>query len=198
MTIFYPGKDNMYINITNRCSCNCNFCIRRKGDSVMGNNSLWLEKEPSYDEIISAFEQIKNKEKYKEFVFCGYGEPTMRLQVLIKVAKYIKSKTNAKIRVNTNGTSDLIHGEKTAFMFKDSVDIVSISLNSYSSDSYDKICHPIYDNTFDGIIAFAKDVKNYVPDVSFTVVDIIGEEAVEKCKKIANSVDIDLRVRQYI
>ena len=62
MTIFYPGKDNMYINITNRCSCNCNFCIRRKGDSVMGNNSLWLEKEPSYDDIISAFEKIENKE----------------------------------------------------------------------------------------------------------------------------------------
>ena len=122
----------------------------------------------------------------------------MRLDILVKVAKYIKSKTNAKIRVNTNGTSDLIHGEKTSYLFKDCVDIVSISLNSYSSVTYDEICHPIYDNTFEGILSFAKDIKNYVPDVSFTVVDIIGKEAIEKCKKIANSVDIDLRVRQYI
>lgn len=198
MTIFYPGKDNMYINITNRCSCNCNFCIRRKGDSVMGNNSLWLENEPSYDEIISAFDKIDDKENYREFVFCGYGEPTMRLDVLLKVAKYIKSKTNAKIRVNTNGTSDLIHGEKTAHMFKGCVDSISISLNSYSSNTYDSICHPIYENTFEGIIEFAKDIKNYVPDVAFTVVDVIGKEAIEKCKKIANSVEIDLRVRQYI
>ncbi|MDO5014896.1 MAG: TIGR04100 family radical SAM protein [Clostridia bacterium] len=198
MTIFYPGKDNMYINITNKCTCNCDFCVRLQNDSVMGNDPLWLEHEPSFDEIKEAFDKITDKEQYKQFVFCGYGEPTVRLDLLLQVAKYIKEQTNAKIRVNTNGTSDLVYGKKTAPMFSKLIDSISISLNSYSSDSYDELCKPIYENTFDSIIEFAKEIKDYVPDVRFTVVDVIGKEDIEKCKKIADQVGINLRVRHYI
>ena len=199
MTITYEVDGALYVNITNRCSNRCDFCIRNNGDGAYGSDSLWLQREPTCDEI---FESIKNAspEKYKELVFCGYGEPTERLDVLLEVAKKVKESFDVKIRINTNGHSSLIHGYDTAPLYKDVIDTVSISLNAPCAEEYDKVCHSVFGlDAFAGLLAFAKNVKAYVPTVILTVVDVaLTPDEIEECRKIADSVDVPLRVRKYI
>ncbi|MDE7230119.1 MAG: radical SAM protein, partial [Oscillospiraceae bacterium] len=107
MTIFYKFEGKMYINITNGCPCDCVFCIRKNGDSIEDNDSLWLEHEPDLDEICAAFDAF-DRSGISEAVFCGYGEPTVRADVLLKTAEYIKANSDMKIRLNTNGLVRLI------------------------------------------------------------------------------------------
>ncbi|MCK4423715.1 MAG: YchF/TatD family DNA exonuclease, partial [Candidatus Omnitrophica bacterium] len=51
--IAYPIRDSLYLNITNRCTNDCIFCIRGSTDFVKGHN-LRLENEPDVDRIIEA------------------------------------------------------------------------------------------------------------------------------------------------
>lgn len=199
MTVTYEVDGALYVNITNRCSNRCDFCIRNNGDGAYGSNSLWLSREPTCDEIFNSIVSC-DPEKYSELVFCGYGEPTERLDDLISVAKRVKEKYSVKIRINTNGHSSLIHGCNTAPMYKDVIDTVSISLNAPNAKEYDKVCHSVFgENAFNGLLDFAARVKNYVPKVVLTVVDIaLTPEEIEECKKIADSVGVPLRVRKYI
>lgn len=114
MNILYTIENSIYVNITNTCPCSCVFCIRNEKDEVANSGSLWLEHEPSVDEVKEAFNKY-NLDDYDEIVFCGYGEPLMRINELIEVAKFIKEKSSIKIRINTNGLSDLIHNKKQLF-----------------------------------------------------------------------------------
>ena len=133
-------------------------------------------------------------------MFCGYGEPTCELEILKEVAKYIRSVTKKPIRINTNGLSDLINKRNTAPEFEGVADTISISLNASDADAYDKVTRPSFKgvNCFEEMLGFASRVKEYVPNVVFTVVDIIGEEEIKKSQAIADSVGIKLRVREYI
>ena len=114
------------MNVTNRCPCACTFCLRQNGESVYGSDSLWLEREPTVKEVCDSIDTW-DLNKYNEVVFCGYGEPTERLDDLLEVAKYIKSKSDIKIRINTNGLADLIWNEPTAPKLQGLIDTVSIS-----------------------------------------------------------------------
>ena len=133
MTITYEGNNSIYVNMTNRCPCNCVFCLRHNKDHVFNSESLWLEREPTVKEICDNIDSL-DLGKYDEVVFCGYGEPTERLHDLLEVAAYIKSKGEKKIRINSNGLSDLINGEKTAHLLKGLIDTVSISLNATNKE----------------------------------------------------------------
>ncbi|AWZ48538.1 TIGR04100 family radical SAM protein [Clostridiaceae bacterium 14S0207] len=196
MNILYTIDDILYINITNKCPCNCVFCIRQEGDSVENSGSLWLEKEPSVEEIINELKK-EDLSKYSQIVFCGYGEPLMRINEVIDVCKYIKSVSTIKLRINTNGLSDLIYKKSTAPMLKDVVDCVSISLNAHSKEEYNEISKPIYGlEAFDSLLSFAKEAKENIKEVKFSVVDVITEDQIERCKEIANSMGIPLRVRK--
>lgn len=198
MTIFYEAYGNMYVNITNRCPCACEFCIRKEEDGVGEGNYLWLEREPTLDEIKADFDKL-DLDSFKDVVFCGYGEPAERIQDIVEISKYIKSKSNKIIRINTNGLSDLIHGEKTAHLLKDVIDVVSISLNAPNAEIYDQRCHPKFGlESYDAMLQFAKDCKNYVPEVVLTVVDCISKEEIEQCRKIAVSLGVTYRVRTFI
>ncbi|GAA0785509.1 TIGR04100 family radical SAM protein [Hathewaya limosa] len=196
MNILYTIDDILYINITNKCPCNCVFCIRQEGDSVENSGSLWLEKEPSVEEIINELKK-EDLSKYSQIVFCGYGEPLMRINEVIDVCKYIKSVSTIKLRINTNGLSDLIYKKSTAPMLKNIVDCVSISLNAPSKEEYNEISKPIYGlEAFDSLLSFAKEAKENIKEVKFSVVDVITEDQIERCKEIANSMGIPLRVRK--
>ena len=157
MTILYELGANLYVNITNRCPCRCTFCIRQKSDGVGSGANLWLEHEPDFDEVIQAFEQ-KELSRYQAVVFCGYGEPLERIDLLIAVCKYLKEKDpDSVIRVNTNGLSDLIHGFPTVRLLKGLVDSVSISLNAPDAASYNRLCRPRFgEAAFDAMLTFAK------------------------------------------
>ena len=198
MTIVYEVGDGLYVNITNRCQNNCDFCIRRNGDGAYESDSLWLDREPTVSEVLAAIRE-KDPEKYSEIVFCGYGEPTERLDDLLEVAKYIKSKSDIKIRINTNGLCDLIHGEKTAFKLKGLIDTVSISLNATNKEDYLKTVRPKFGiDSYEAMLEFTKDCTNYVPNVIMTVVDVVtSPEEQELCRKICESVGATLRIRPY-
>lgn len=195
MNILYTIEDSLYINITNLCPCKCTFCIRDEGDEVANSGSLWMDHEPSIDEVKEAFNNYKLYE-FKEVVFCGYGEPLVRINEVIKIAKFIKSKGNIKVRLNTNGLSDLIHKKDTAVMLKDVIDSVSISLNAPDKKSYNEVTRPAFgEKSFDAMLKFASDCNKYIKEVKFSVVDTISKEQIEKSYDIANKVGVELKVR---
>ena len=200
MTVTYVVDGALYINLTNRCSNRCSFCIRNNGDGAYGSESLWLEREPTEKEVMEAVlsEELSS---FRELVFCGYGEPTYRLELAREVALSVKKKyPQMQVRMNTNGQSDLINGGSTAHLFADAFDTVSISLNTPSADLYAGMCLPVYGKSaFDSILSFAKDVKNYVHNVLLSVVrETLTEQQLAECADIAESLGVTLKVRTLI
>ena len=198
MTIFYKFEGKMYINITNGCPCDCVFCIRKNGDSITDNDSLWLEHEPDFDEIKSAFEKF-DKSGISEAVFCGYGEPTVRADMLIKTAELIKQNTDMKIRLNTNGLVRLIHRDFDINRFKGLIDSVSISLNAPNAKRYNEVTRPSFgEPAFEEMLKFSEEMKNFGIKTGFTVVDVISDDEISECRKLAEKLEIPLRVRHYV
>ena len=198
MTITYEVEGALYINVTNRCTNNCEFCIRKNGDGAYGSDSLWLEREPTEDEILDSVFS-RDLSVYREIVFCGYGEPSIRLDVIRSVAVKIKEKCSLPVRINTNGHSSLYHGYDTALAYKDAFDCVSISLNTPSPERYDEICHPVKAGSFEAMLEFAREVKKYVPSVLLSVVkDFLTADELSECHRIAKDLGVTLKVRDYI
>lgn len=197
MTILYPVGEHLYVNLTNRCPCNCTFCIRQNGDGAYGSDSLWLEHEPTFPEVKEAFTHW-NLADFTELVFCGYGEPTEQLQLLVTTARYAKTLPGCPpVRLNTNGLADLIYDAPVAEELQGAIDVVSISLNAGTKEAYLAVTRPKWDNAYEALQKFAVDCKKYVPKVMFTVVDVIPPEEIEAAQKVADSLGIPLRVRKY-
>lgn len=195
MNILYTIDKSLYVNITNQCPCRCVFCIRNESDEVSGSGSLWLEHEPSVEEVKEAFNSYK-LDNYNEIVFCGYGEPLVRIDEVIEISKFIKSQSDIKIRVNTNGLSDLIHEKDTASMLKEIIDSISISLNAPDKETYNNVTRPKFgEKSFDSMLNFAKKCNDNINEVMLSVVDEISEEQIKLSYDIANSLNIKLRVR---
>ena len=195
--ILYEYGDQLYVNLTNRCPCRCDFCIRGKTDGLGTADSLWLDHDTSAQEVIAALEG-RELARYQEVVFCGYGEPFCALEVLLKVCRWLREHTRLRTRINTNGLGDLIHGKKVAPLLKGHVDVVSISLNAPNAEEYNAVTRPKFGiKSFDAMLQFAKDCKQEGIDTRLTVVDVIGKEAVEQSQKLADSIGIPLRVRVY-
>lgn len=197
MTIAYAIKDNLYLNITNRCPCACTFCIRHNGDGAYGSDSLWLEREPTVEEIKEELCKYGDMLQYREIVFCGYGEPMERAEDVSEIGRFIKSKWNIPVRLNTNGLGDKIQGRPVAQLLEGAVDIVSVSLNAGTKQGYLDVTRPKWDDAFEAMLAFAQDCKKYVKEVMFTIVDVIPKVEIEECKKISEKTDIKLRIRTY-
>ena len=200
MCITYIVEDKLYVNVTNKCSNRCEFCIRNNGDGAYGSDSLWLEREPTRDEILDSIFS-RDLIVFPELVFCGYGEPTYRLDDIIYVAKAVKERySEMKIRINTNGHSDLIQGRNTAPDYEGVIDIVSISLNTPSAERYQQICHSIYgEGSFEALLRFAAEVKHYVPTVLLSAVkETLTPDEIEQCRMICSDLGVTLRLRDYI
>ncbi|MGL5260503.1 MAG: TatD family nuclease-associated radical SAM protein [Lachnospiraceae bacterium] len=198
MTILYEAYNNLYINITNKCPCNCTFCLRQTRDSIEHSNSLWLEREPNYDEIIMEFHKY-DLSKYKDIVFCGFGEPTERLELILDVAHYLKQTYTNRIRINTNGLCNLIHGKSIAYTFEGLIDCVSISLNTPNEDRYHELVQSKFGKqSFKEMLLFAEEVTKYVPKVYLTTVatTLTKEEEME-CKKICDAIGATYRIRPW-
>lgn len=206
MLITYPLKTGLYVNLTNRCPCSCDFCLRNNAPGVYGTDSLWLEREPTVEEVVESLEKDLATENTKgirisEVIFCGYGEPTERLDALLEIAAYIREKhPELKIRVNTNGLSDLIWGRSTAADFAGNVDTLSISLNTDNEEEYNNVCHPKFGiGSYRAMLKFAKDAVGAVPKVVMTIVDepVTSKEKQEKCREIVEGLGATLRIRPY-
>lgn len=195
--IIYTYKDKVYLNITNKCPCACTFCIRSKTDAIGEASNLWLNHNPSFDEVLEAINDFDFSD-YNEIIFCGYGEPTSSFDVLTKTARHIRETLGLKIRVNTNGLGNLINGREIEKELCSCVDAVSISLNCSNAEDYLKIVRPKFGiKSFDEMLSFAKKCREQTENVALSVVDVIGEAEIIKCHKIADSLNIPLRVRKY-
>lgn len=197
--IIYKLEENTYMNITNKCPCRCTFCIRSLGDAVGDAENLWFYgNEPSLDEIKKAIDDYDFSD-VSDVVFCGYGEPTERLDVLIETTSYLrKVKPDLKIRLNTNGLSDLINERSTAKEIAEAFDCVSVSLNEPDSDKYDEITRNIYPKkAFPAMLEFTKECAKYCSNVRMSVVDVIGEENIKKSEEIAKSIGARFVCRSY-
>lgn len=190
-TYTYKIRNSLYLNLTNRCTNNCYFCIRKKTYFIKGHY-LKLEKEPTVEDILTEIKDIKG---YKEIVFCGIGEPFLRYEALIKIAKHLKAQ-GAKIRINTNGQADLICGKNVARELKGIVDAISISLNAPDADNYQQISHCLYPSAFNSIINFIKECKKYIPKITLTFLDLPAIN-LEECKKICQDLGVEFRMRKY-
>ena len=172
-------KKNIYVNLTNRCPCACTFCLRTT-KKMAETNSLWLQKEPTIEEVIAEFESI-DISLYDEIIFCGFGEPTERLDAIIEISKYIKKRnSNMPTRINTNGLGDLINKKEIAPLLKDLIDTVSISLNAPTAEEFYEITKNKFGiESYEAMKKFAVSCKSYIPNVVFTVVDCIGEDDIK-------------------
>lgn len=194
--ILYTYNGQLYANITNRCDCNCQFCIRSHKDNVGEAENLWFEKEPTLEEIKKAIDEF-DFSGYEEIVFCGYGEPTCALDNLIKASEYIKEKYPIKIRLNTNGLGNLFHNRNIVPELAKVIDRVSISLNAPTEEKYQEVTRPQFDNAFPALLEFAKLSKDAFSNTQLSIVDVLSEEDIQFCQKLADELGIYLRIRAY-
>ena len=195
------GARPLYVNLTNRCDCDCVFCLRNKKDesSMSPENSLWIDREPSVSEVESELEKIP-WQFVTELVFCGFGEPTQRLDELVELLKFSKSKhPETPTRLNTNGLAELSHGSEIANRFKKILDTISISLNASNSQKYLKLTRAKYGiKSYAAMLDFAEHAKRFVPNVVLTIVDKVNPpEEIAACRKICDARNLTLRVRTY-
>ena len=188
----------IYINLTNRCNNDCVFCLRDK--KIMSTEkSLWLEREPTVEEVKRELDAV-NWNFVKEVVFCGFGEPTIRLAELTELLSYVKAtRKNISTRLNTNGLGNLEHGRDITPDFENILDVVSISLNAATAEKYFKITRSKFGlKSYAAMFEFAERMKNFVPQVVMTIVDKVTPPAeIEECKKICDAHNLKLRVRPY-
>jgi len=204
MTITYEYEGALYVNLTNKCNCNCEFCLRRgKAEgSIYTEDSLWLEREPTREEALDSF-LGRDVCSYREIVFCGYGEPTYRLDVILWLVDQLKERFGDKlppVRINTNGHANLILGRNVCPELKGRIDTLSISLNAINAPDYVALCHPIQgEEAYQAMLDFAKESAAYVPNVVMTIVDKDKtQEEIQQCYKIAEELGVTLRVRSFI
>ena len=192
------SKRGLYVNITNQCNCDCVFCLRQK-KKMAEQSSLWLKQEPTIEEIKSELQKVPWS-VINEIVFCGFGEPTLRLPELISALKFVKElQPNIPTRLNTNGLGELAHDREIATDFEGLLDVVSISLNASTAERYFKLTRAEYGlKSYEAMLTFAEHMKAYVPKVVLTIVDHVNsEEEIERCRQICNARNLTLRVRPY-
>lgn len=193
-----PMPRRLYINLTNQCNCDCVFCLRQK-KFMAENSTLWLKNEPTVEEIKSEIEKV-NRKNISEIVFCGFGEPTIRLAELLEILKFVKKICpEIPTRLNTNGLGELQHGRDFSADFENILDTVSISLNSATAEKYFKITRTKFGlKSYEALLTFAEHMKKFVPNVILTVVDkVTPPEEIAQCKKICAERNLILRVRPY-
>lgn len=198
MTILYEVHNNLYVNLTNKCPCACTFCLRQTRDHMENSGSLWLKEDPTLEQIIDDFSNF-NMDKYEEVVFCGFGEPTERIDVILQVARFIKDKYNKKIRINTNGLGNLINERDITPELEGLIDTVSISLNTPNKERYYELTRSRFGiDSFDAMLDFAKNASKFVHDVVLTTVETtITKEEEQECQAICDKLGVRYRIRPW-
>ncbi|MHC1571901.1 MAG: TatD family nuclease-associated radical SAM protein [Methanosarcinales archaeon] len=194
-TLCYEAHGNLYLNITNRCTAECEFCIKRYADGVYGYNLL-LDREPSVDEIIEVLKE-SDLSQYGEIVFAGLGEPLTRLDDVIRITEWLKE-DGEEVRIDTIGHVKLYHGDRHVAreLREAGVDAVSLSLNAHNREIYNQICHPEKPDAYASMLEFARDlvkvgIRTQLTVVSLPIIDI------ERCREIAREIGAKFRIRGY-
>lgn len=192
--IAYRIRNSLYLNITNRCNMACTFCPKHTDFEVKGYY-LKLPKEPSVEEVFLAMGQ---PEQYDEIVFCGYGEPTVRLEVLKVIAKRMKEIGVKRIRLNTDGLANLLYGRNVLPELEGLIDAVSVSLNAPDAHKHNEVCPSKFgEDAYEAVLDFVMEAKKHIPEVTVSVVALPGLD-LEACRKKADELGVQLRVREYM
>ncbi|HET6421510.1 MAG TPA: TatD family hydrolase, partial [Geobacteraceae bacterium] len=190
--IAYKIRNSLYLNITNRCSNRCSFCAKFSDFTVKGHY-LRLDHEPSFDEVMTAVGDVSG---YDEIVFCGYGEPMLRLDLVMEVAAELKKK-GSRVRINTDGQANMVYERNVLPELQGLVDCISVSLNAADADTYDRLCRsPFGSRGFQGVCAFLQEAKKYIPEVVASAVTVPGLD-IEAVRRLAQSLGVEFRVRIY-
>lgn len=196
MTIVYRYGSNLYVNLTNRCPCDCTFCYRNLSRSIGDGDDLWLDREPEPSEVIAALEG-HGLDGTDEVVFCGYGEPTERLDALLAVAAELKAR-GKRVRLDTNGLGNLVNGCDIVPELARVLDSVSVSLNASSAEEYGPLCRPDFppNMAYEAILGFIAECRDAGLGVTASVVGgTIPWDSEESCRRIAESMGVRFRVR---
>ncbi len=190
--IAYMIRNSLYLNITNRCSNRCSFCAKFDDFTVKGHNLL-LDGEPSFEEVMAA---VGNPQGIDEVVFCGYGEPLIRLDLVKQVASELKRRGHS-IRVNTDGQANLVHGRNILPELSGLVDSISVSLNAPDASAYGQICNtPFGDKGFEAVCSFIREARQHIPQVVASAVTVPGID-IDACRCLAESLGAEFRIREY-
>ena len=190
--IAYRIRDSLYLNLTNRCSNACTFCAKFK-EFVVKGHALKLDHEPDFVEVIRA---IGDPTRYKEVVFCGYGEPLLRLELVKEVATWLHQR-GVKVRINSDGQANLVHGRDILPELAGLVDTLSVSLNAADAEAYQRICHSPYgEQAYEGVKDFLRRAPAHIPEVIATAVTLPGID-VAACRAVAKELGVNFREREY-
>ena len=199
-TYLYALDGNLYVNLTNKCSNGCDFCVRNERESYYGYY-LWLQNgDPTAEKVMAVVTggQAGSLSQYKEVVFCGFGEPTYKMTEMLQLCDFFHAR-GLKTRLNTNGQGNLINKRDITPDLKNKIDLVNVSLNASCAEKYQPICRSQFgESAFAAIVEFAKLCRKNGVACRFSIVDCIGEEEIEACKRLAESVKIPLYIREYI
>jgi TatD family-associated radical SAM protein len=189
--ISYQIGNNLYLSITDRCTLECAFCPKTFGDMTVKGYDLTFDHRPTAEEVIAS---IDDPASYDEVVFCGYGEPTLRLNLLLQVARYIKQH-GGRVRVNTDGLCNLIHKHDTLPQLAECVDALSVSLNAQNSEIYDTHCRPNLPGSYEAMLEFLRRAPEYIADVTATAIDGLEGVDIAACETIAKAMNVKFRHR---
>lgn len=188
----YTIRDTLYLNITDRCTLQCHFCPKFHDSHQVHEYDLTLDHRPEVAEIIAA---IGDPSRFPEVVFCGYGEPTLRLKVLLEVAAYIKAH-GGRVRVNTDGLANLVHKRNVLPEMQGLVDSLSVSMNAATAEVYDRHCLPQLQGSFEAMLAFLREAPRYIPDVTATAIAGLEGVDIAACEQLAASLGVKFRRRE--
>lgn len=194
--IIYRYGSRYYINMTNRCPCRCVFCVRDQTPTLGDADSLWLDREPTVQEVKEALLAL-DLSSTEEIVFCGYGEPTERFDNLKEIAAFIHSDLRKRVRLDTNGLGSLINGRDIVPELKGLVDSVSISLNAKDADEYLEVTRSKFGfGSYQAVLDFISECRSTIDGVTVSIVGgSIPQESEEECARIAQRMNVAFRVR---
>ena len=197
-SIVYWLGNSIYLNITNKCPNRCYFCFRRFKDGIK-EFKLKLEKVPTTEEVIEELQKVLNKKNWDEIVFCGFGEPLERLDVILEVTRWVKKHSRKPVRVDTNGQGYLLNkGRDVVRELKDAgVGKLTVSLNAHNKETYNEICKPTFENAYENVLDFIKKAKEAGLETEATAVTV-SEIEVSRVKKVAEKIGVKFLVREYI
>jgi TatD family-associated radical SAM protein len=191
-TLSYTIGDKLYLNITDRCTLVCEFCPKTQGRHQLHSYDLSLSKRPEYEAIIAA---IGDPTEYAEIVFCGFGEPTLRLKVLLQVAAYIKER-GGRVRLNTDGLASLVNKRDVLPEMQGLIDAVSVSMNTHNEVLYIQHCAPQLKGAWQAMLDFLEQAPAFIPEVTATAIEGLAGVDIKACEGLAKSKGVRFRARQ--
>ena len=194
-TIAYVIRDSLYLNITDKCTLHCRFCPKHNGSRQVHQFDLSLAHKPSMQEVIDAIDAKGDIGQFQEVVFCGYGEPTLRLKELLVIAKHIKDK-GGRVRVNTDGLANRVHKRNVLPELGQYVDAISVSMNAQNASVYQQHCCPALADSYPAMLEFLKLAPRYIADVTATAINGLEGVDVQQCAALASQLGVEFRARQ--